>query len=189
MSGTDGHVRGSNGTCPQDGRNPIGELSRREFKGLPCDPLSPTKPWPGDSQHKSWRFAQIDSCESICRKKKENYIFITCKRFARIASNLRFAIFGPPESAIRKKGVRFGNPEKILENQAIRANLRISIHANLRIDSFESGHLSKFWEHPQDNFKSDPKVAFQSVLSHFWVTLVTPELLSGSLWDDHKSRF
>ena len=42
----------------------------------------------------------------------------------------------PPRSAIRKKGVQFGNPqaETIRENQAIRANLRI--------DSRESGHLS-----------------------------------------------
>ena len=36
-------------------------------------------------------------------------IFVTCERLARIASNLRFAIFAPP-SAIRKKGVQFGNP-------------------------------------------------------------------------------
>ena len=73
-----------------------------------------------------------DSRESIRRKKKN--IFITCERFARIASNLRFAIFSPPPpSPIRNKGVRFSNPETIRENQAIRANLRI--------DSRESGHL------------------------------------------------
>ena len=50
------------------------------------------------------RFARIDW------QKKKKPIFITCER-ARIASNLRFAIFSPPLSAIRKKGVRFGNPE------------------------------------------------------------------------------
>ena len=41
--------------------------------------------------------------------------------------------FLAPRSAIRTKGVRFGNPETIRENQAIRTNLRI--------DSRESGHL------------------------------------------------
>ena len=61
---------------------------------------------------------------------------MTCERFARIASNLRFAIliFFAPRSAIRKKEVQFGNPETIRENQAIRANLRIY--------SRESGRLS-----------------------------------------------
>ena len=39
-----------------------------------------------------------------------------------------------PRSAVRKKGVQFGNPGAIRENQAIRVNLRI--------DSHESGHLS-----------------------------------------------
>ena len=60
-------------------------------------------------------------------------IFVTFTRFARIASNLRFAIFQVPQSAIRKKGVQFGNPQAIRAHQAIRANLQI----NLR----ESGHL------------------------------------------------
>ena len=80
------------------------------------------------------RFAtriQGDSRESIRRKTP---MFITCKRFPRIASNLRFAIFSPPESRFAKRGVQFGSPEPIRENQAIRANLRI--------DSRESGHLS-----------------------------------------------
>ena len=39
-----------------------------------------------------------------------------------------------PEVRFGKKGVQFGNPETIRENQAIRANLRI--------DLCESGHLS-----------------------------------------------
>ena len=43
--------------------------------------------------------------------------------------------FFVPRSAIRKKGIQFGNPETIRKNQAIRANLRI--------DSRESGHLSR----------------------------------------------
>ena len=56
------------------------------------------------------RFARIDS-----QKKKKN--FITCERFARIASDLQISI--------HKKGVQFGNPDKIRENEAIRANLRL----------------------------------------------------------------
>ena len=90
-------------------------------------------PWPGDSQRESGRFARIDS-RKLSRRKKKTYL--ACGRFARIASNLRFAIFEPgaPRSAIRKKGVRFGNPRTIRENLAIRANLRI--------DSRKWGHLS-----------------------------------------------
>ena len=56
-----------------------------------------------------------------------------CERFARIASNLRFAVLAP-ESAIHKERVQFGNPATIRENQAMRANLRIDLR--------ESGHLS-----------------------------------------------
>ena len=41
--------------------------------------------------------------------------------------------FPPPPSAIRNKGVQFGNPETIRENQAI--------CTNLRIDSHESGKM------------------------------------------------
>ena len=91
--------------------------------------------WPGDSQRESGWFAWTDSRESIRRKTP---IFKTFERFAQIASNLRFAIFQPPRRAIRKKGVQFGNPATIRENQAIRANLRNS----RRIDSRESGPLS-----------------------------------------------
>ena len=75
-------------------------------------------------------FARIDSQESPYS--------ITFERFARIASNMRFAFFSAP-NAIRKKGVHLGNPEMIranrLANQAIRANLRI--------DSCESGILAQ----------------------------------------------
>ena len=87
--------------------------------------------WPGVSQRESGRFARIDSRESIRRKKP---IFITCERFARIASNLWFASFSPSKCDLQKKGVQFGNPKTIRENRAIRANLRI--------DSRKSGHLS-----------------------------------------------
>ena len=54
------------------------------------------------------------------------------ERFVRIASNLWFAGFSPPKRD-SQKGVQFGNPKTIRENQAIRANLWI--------DSRESGHL------------------------------------------------
>ena len=76
------------------------------------------------------RFAGMDS-------QKKNPLFITCERFARIASNPRFANFSPPKTRkcdSHKKGVQFGNPDTIRKNQAIRANLRI--------DWRESGHLS-----------------------------------------------
>ena len=45
-------------------------------------------------------------------------------------------MFGPPpkREKKKKKGVQFRNPERIRDNLAIRANLRI--------DSRESGHLS-----------------------------------------------
>ena len=53
-----------------------------------------------------------DSHESTRRKQKKNY-FITCERFARIASNLQFAIFSPPKrDSHKKKVVQFGNPDR-----------------------------------------------------------------------------
>ena len=72
------------------------------------------------------RFARIDS--------QKNPYFHNVRAIR--ANRLKPAIrnFWPSRSAIRKKGVRFGDPETIRENQAIRANLRI--------DSRESGHLS-----------------------------------------------
>ena len=70
---------------------------------------------------------------------EEKNIFITCEQFARIASNLRFASFSPPKRNSQKKGlIQFGDPETIRENQAL--------HANLRIDLHEAGHLSCLWE-------------------------------------------
>ena len=71
-------------------------------------------------------FARIDS--------QKNIYFHNVRAIR--ANRLKPAIrnFKPPQSAIRKKkGVQFGRPETIRENQAIRANLRI--------DSRESGHL------------------------------------------------
>ena len=59
-----------------------------------------------------------------------------CEQFAQIASNLRFANFRPPKRDSQKKGVQFGNPETIRENQAIRANLQI--------DSREQGLFRTF---------------------------------------------
>ena len=75
--------------------------------------------WPGDSQHESGRFARIDSQKNPSESREspqtsDSHVF-------------------SPQSAIRKKGVQFGNPETIRKNQAIRANLQI--------DSRESGHL------------------------------------------------
>ena len=55
--------------------------------------------WPGDSQRKSGRFTRIDSHESIRRKKP---IFITCERFARIASC--DSQFWPPKRNSQKRG-------------------------------------------------------------------------------------
>ena len=66
----------------------------------------------GDSRRESPRFARIDSHQSI---RRTNPILIRRKRFARIASNLRFAVF-PPRSAIRKEGP-FGNPESSNDSQ------------------------------------------------------------------------
>ena len=54
--------------------------------------------WPGDSHRESGRFARMDSQE------KEKTIFITFERFARITSNLRFAIFKAPKCDSQKKG-------------------------------------------------------------------------------------
>ena len=64
-----------------------------------------------------------DSRESICRK-KQNPIFIPLERFARIASNLQFAVLN---AAIHKK-----------RGFSSRTSL---IVFDLRIDSHESGHL------------------------------------------------
>ena len=76
--------------------------------------------------------------------RRKTPIFITCERFARIASNWQFAIFGP-RSAIHKKGVQFGKPETIRENQAIHANLRMLMLAptafleSLGFDAYTAG--------------------------------------------------
>ena len=66
------------------------------------------------------------------RNARKTPIFITCYRFARIASNLRFAIFSPPKRNLQERS-SLREPEMIRENQAI--------CANLRIDSCKSGQL------------------------------------------------
>ena len=71
------------------------------YAPLCCLPLCVIK-WPGDSQRDSGRFARIDSCESTRREPLLN--FITCERFARIASNLRIASFSPPQRDPQKRG-------------------------------------------------------------------------------------
>ena len=73
---------------------------------------------------------QGDSRESIRRKTP---IFITCERFARIASNLRVAIFNPLKRDSQKRGSVRGPSNDLRES---------GIHANLRIDSLESSHLN-----------------------------------------------
>ena len=75
-----------------------------------------------------------DSRESMRRTTPYS---ITCQRFARIASKLRFAIFSPPNRDSQKRGFSSGTPETIRENQVIRANLRI--------DSRESGPVPALW--------------------------------------------
>ena len=72
-----------------------------------------------ESQCESGLFARIDSRESIRRKKP---MFTTCERFARIASNLRFATFSPLIPGALKCDSQKGS-ETIHENQAMRANL------------------------------------------------------------------
>ena len=48
------------------------------------------------------------------------------RQFARITSNLRFAIFSDPKRDSQKKGVQSGNPQsQIRTNQAIRTNLQL----------------------------------------------------------------
>ena len=65
----------------------------------------------------------VAAIEARIRAYTENaFIFIRRERSAPIASNLRFAIFSPWEARFARRGVQFGNPETIRENQAIRAN-------------------------------------------------------------------
>ena len=74
------------------------------------------------------RFAGINS--------QENPYFRNVRAIR--ANRLKPAIrkFLVPETRFAKKGVQLGNPKAIRANQAI--------HANLRIDSRELGHL-RFW--------------------------------------------
>ena len=95
--------------------------------------------------------------------------FISCERFARIASNLRFAIFSHPQLDTQK-GVQFGNPETIRENQVI--------FANLRMDSRDTSP-SKYRANPRKKLgkpkkRESPKKAGQGQLG-------TDESTSGRL--------
>ena len=71
------------------------------------------------------QFARIDS------QKNPFFHNVRAKKL-RIASNLRFAAL-VPRSAIRKKGGSLRDPQAIRDH---------AIRANLRIDSWQSGHLS-----------------------------------------------
>ena len=76
------------------------------------------------------RFARIESHKNLYF---QDVRAIRTSRLKRLSQTCDSLFLAPPRNAIRKKGVQFGNPETIRENQAIRANLRI--------DSRESGHL------------------------------------------------
>ena len=113
--------------CHQRARIQVLQLQSSPFKGLPqiralgegsflgncrgwAKRIVHLIRWPSDSQRKSGQFARISSRESIRRKKekKKKTICITFERFARIASNLRFAIFCPPEARFANKGFGSG---------------------------------------------------------------------------------
>ena len=64
---------------------------------------------------------------------KTPIFLITCERFARITSNLRFAIFSPPEARFAKEGIRVGNPETIREESGGSREMGESIRANRAI--------------------------------------------------------
>ena len=106
-------------------------------------------------------------------------IFITCERFARIASKTGDSQLLAPWSAIRKQGVQFGNPETIRENQAIRANLRI--------DSRESGHTSP--EGLERHLQDDLDVARQKLPRDNFCRSVATQLPSprGQFWKEEKN--
>ena len=76
--------------------------------------------------------ARLHTTLVIFPSEKKNPIFITCKRFARIAANLRFAIFSPPKRDSQKKVFRSGTPKRFAR---IRRSARIceSIRANRAI--------------------------------------------------------
>ena len=73
------------------------------------------------------RFARIDS--------QKNPIFMTCERFARISSNLRFEMFSPPKARFAKKGFSSGTLKRF--SRIMRFARRESghlrfVHATLR---------------------------------------------------------
>ena len=107
--------------------------------------------WPGDSQCESGRFARIDSHESIRRKTP---IFIACERFARIASNLRFAVLAP-RSAIRKRnGISSGT--------LIRNDSRESGDSRESANRFARIWPSKLLRNPSENPFSPSKPHYKT---------------------------
>ena len=56
----------------------------------------------------NWAMRESIRANRFRKKKKKKPIFITCERFARIASNLRFAGFGPPKRDSQKQGFSSG---------------------------------------------------------------------------------
>ena len=75
------------------------------LKGKPIEGLQQMRPLnnldgPAIRNANRGRFAWIDSRELI---RRATPVFITCKRFARIASNLRFANSWPPTARFAKK--------------------------------------------------------------------------------------
>ena len=84
--------------------------------------------WPGDSQRESVRFARIKPYNRYARI-KPYLIFITCERFARIASSLRFATFSPHEAQFVNKGFNSGTPKRFTRIKRF-ARICESIRAN-----------------------------------------------------------
>ena len=89
--------------------------------------------WPGDSQRKSGRFVRIDSYKNLY------FHDVRAIRSNRLKPAIRN--FLAPRTTIRKKRVRFGNPETICANQAIRANRFASGHLTHHAMSLPQWHL------------------------------------------------
>ena len=125
-----------NDSCQVQARTGILPLCVLGVFFTPTSHAKSPKPMFGDLDGAAIRNANRgDSRESIRTNRFAEQLLFRNVRAIR-ANRLKPAIrkFLVPRNAIRKKGVQFGNPETIRENQAIRANLQI--------DSHESGHLS-----------------------------------------------
>ena len=123
VPGTDGTYHRTDGTCPRDRRDAHQGVSRQNslcyWFFLPPGLESqghlrrPDLRWPGDSQRQSGRFARIDSHESVRRKTP---VFITSSYWSE-SPPTSDSQFLASRRGIRQKGVKFGNPETIRENQ------------------------------------------------------------------------